>query len=128
MSKRSKRRMPSVGRDVFTPSLAMLPRRITIPIPVDLGRDTLRVLEDRRTFRPDKSIRPPAATHRAASRVVDKVGRNVRGQVFAVPDRVVMCARRKRRKEVFHALGLAGRRGHGGGKPRRVNFWSKIGC
>lgn len=44
---------------------------------------------------------------------------------FAAPDAVLVCVRRKRRKQVLHAKRIAGRSGLR--KPRR-NFWSSVSC
>lgn len=57
--------------------------------------------------------------------------RNVKkyGRVgFALPWQVVICVRRKRRREVMHALKIAGKRGVGAGKPQRRNEWSEVRC
>lgn len=45
---------------------------------------------------------------------------------FRAPNQVIVCVRRKTRREVLHALNLTGR-GSGGGRRRR-NVWSSIGC
>lgn len=46
----------------------------------------------------------------------------------SVWQRASICASRQQRKEVIHALGLAGRRGGGGGRPRRRSWKSDVGC
>lgn len=96
---------------------------------------TDNTLTDRRTYFPDRRVRPVAAVTRQASRIVarDSLGDRIRRQTkaplaFARPHLVAVCAKRKVRKEVLHALGLKNkRRGKGGGKRRR-NFWSSISC
>lgn len=47
---------------------------------------------------------------------------------FAMPWQVVLCVRRKRRREVMHALGIAGRRGVGAGRRWHRNEWSDVRC
>lgn len=129
-----------VGRDVVkhTPiaRVSALPRLKTID---------LRVFEDRRAFHPDPFIRPAFALPRSASRLVvhpnvnksntptHTVGPPLRGSIphrigFEVPRQVVLCLRRKRRREIMHALGKAGRGGVGRGRKRRTNEFSEIGC
>jgi len=109
-------------------SISTANRRLP-PVIISLPRAPLSVsslspvlqLEDRRRFQFDGSVRAPAAVRRSDTRLVDR-GTRV---TFAVPDRVAMCVRRKVRKEVLHALNVAGRTGI---KKRRTNFWSKVGC
>lgn len=47
---------------------------------------------------------------------------------FALPWQVIICVRRKRRKQVLHALRIAGRRGIGRGKKQRRNEYSEVRC
>lgn len=128
------------GRDVVkhTP----IARRSALP---RLKTMDLRVFEDRRAFHPDPLIRPAFSVPRMASRLVvhpnvnrtssstHTVGSPLRGSLshrigFEVPRQVVVCVRRKRRREVMHALGKAGRGGVGRGRRRRTNEFSEIGC
>lgn len=46
---------------------------------------------------------------------------------FREPKKVLVCVRRRARREVLHALGYAGRRGSGG-RPRRRNSETYIKC
>jgi len=46
---------------------------------------------------------------------------------FSHPWQVIVCVRRKRRREVLHALRKTGRGGSKQRKPRR-NFWSEVRC
>lgn len=109
----------------------------------------LRLFEDRRTFHPDL-FRPAVALPRSSSRLIvgegirvgrpntnvsrpDTVRSSFRGSIphrvgFEVPKDVVICLRRKRRREVLHALGKAGRGGIGRGRRRHTNEFSEIGC
>lgn len=88
--------------------------------------------EDRRQWHPLKPWAPAAATVKAAARTVLRDtprqaffgGQTKAIRAFAVPPSVAICVRRKRRKEVIHALGVAGGKVR---KPRR-NAYSKISC
>lgn len=86
----------------------------------------LSLLEDRRRFHPDGRFSRPAAVPRSAARVV--VRRATRFKFpdvfrFRVPERVVMCVRRKERREVLFAKN---RTRSGGAKAR--NYWSSVSC
>lgn len=121
----------------YNPSAMSLPSLTRLVLPrLDLLRDVTSY-EDRRTHYPDL-IRPAFALPRAAARLVVKpVNKNVQrskvkatypgyGVKFAVPERVAMCVRRKRRAEVLHALKRTGK-GSGGGRKRRTPY-SSISC
>jgi len=90
----------------------------------------LRVVQDRRTwfpslFRPaaslgrraDTKLIVPSTSVGSVSRLPDKVA-------FDVPRRVLICVRRKVRKEVIHALGKGG----GGNRKPRRNEFSDVRC
>jgi len=93
---------------------------------------SLTEVEDRRTWHPAEDLRPLLApTGRRAQQVLrDPMSRLRRfgAQTKAIPvfshpnplRTAIVCARRKARKEVFHALGLK-RRGSGGGRKKRSN-------
>lgn len=97
----------------------------------------LALFEDRRFFHPLGPARPAFAFPKSAARVVvprtrsrsavdGAKARTLPHQLtFAAPDRVLICVRRKRRKEVLFAKRKAGKRGQR--KPRR-NYWSAISC
>lgn len=100
---------------------------------------TLRAYEDRRTYHPNPYTRPAFALPRSAAALVatpqpvrrpskaTHPGASLpRGVSFAVPDRVAICVRRKRRKEVLHALKVAG--GRGKQRTRRMSSYSKVSC
>lgn len=96
------------------------------------SRDLLRQIEDRRSFYPEPATRP-ALTFSGSSASIDahipkkKANRNrVPTQfAFSAPGDVLVCVRRKRRKEVLHALRKTGKRGQR--RPRRNRF-SDIRC
>lgn len=106
--------------------------RPTVPLHVTLPPITPTPNHDGRVFSFTRSVMPPAATKRAATRiVVDNFGKSVRAQTkaplrFAIPQKVALCIRRKRRKEVIFATNKAGA-GVKRKNPRR-NFWSEIKC
>lgn len=47
---------------------------------------------------------------------------------FQLPWQVIICVRRKRRREVMHALNIAGRKGVGAGRPQRRDEYSDVRC
>lgn len=126
----------------ITPSLA------TLTYLAELNRTKahlqwMRQTEDRRTWTPHKPRPARTVTGNRSSfkralgiaRVALDPGRRVARaintpaqgliQSFNVPGRVMVCVRRKIRREVLHALGRAGK---GGGKKRRRNEWSNVKC
>jgi len=124
----------SGGRDASPIANRRLHRQINVrPIrplsvlsPLSFEPEAVRILEDRRVFKPDASVRPPASVQRSDTRLVaDPFGTSLRRVSFANPPRVAICARRKIRREVLHALRIAGGSGF---RKRRLNFWSGVGC
>lgn len=117
--------MRPAQRDLFTPiaNLRLLAPRVS---PVDL-----RVFEDRRTFSPVRhQVRSPGVfSRRDQRRLVDGPAlsrdRLPARLQFAVPDKVVLCVRRKRRREVLFATR---RTRSGRGRARRRNMWSAVKC
>lgn len=89
-------------------------------------------VEDRRTYHPLGVFRPAATLGDLRARtVVPRAARKASrfvvpsGLRFMVPERVAICARRKVRKEVMHALGRAG---SGGMRKPRRKWFSAISC
>lgn len=138
MSRRSRRR-----RDVSTPtfsSLVSLPR-VPSPSPVTLYpfSGPLTLIEDRRTFHPlgpqRGAVSFSGAQHglRLSDREVTDRFHGLRKfpsqtkavVAFDAPDDVLVCVRRRRRKEVLFAKRKTGRRGQR--RPRR-NWFSQIHC
>lgn len=126
------------GRDLFTPSSSIarpigLPRLSSRPV-------NLTLFEDRRSFHPAGPSRPAFSLPRSAAVVRVPSPPRTRTSVdgakartpklyqlqFAVPAKVALCVRRKRRKEVLHAKGIAGSKKRMR-SPRR-NYWSSISC
>lgn len=137
-SRRSRHASMAQGQrdDVNITIPRMLPRPIYVP-PVN----RLVVAEDRRTWSPGSTYRwaktvigtPARIRAKVRGRVSQLMTPNYMQQVarhieFVSPRRVVVCVRRKIRKEVMHALGFAGRRGRGGAGPRRYTEHSNIHC
>lgn len=102
----------------------------------------LTIFEDRRTFYPS-SVRPAVSFSTRSNRLrlrdrsyasfnrhsnksqLAGLSQTQAGFAFTAPERVLICVRRKRRKEVLHALrktGISGQR-----RPRR-SFSSTISC
>lgn len=122
------------GRDAivvarpFSPELGLL-RSALRPISVSRVLDSF---EDRRLWHPERQARPFTAAPRSAARIVAKqrpafkTPSQTKGILaFAEPSKVWACARRKARKEIMHALHIAGGSGF---KKRRYNGSSKYSC
>lgn len=71
------------------------------------------------TTRPVKTYSPSLRTFGAPKRALREV------KQFVDPRSVLVCARRKMRREVLHALRKAGKRGQ---KTPRRNYWSDVHC
>lgn len=95
-------------------------------------RLSLALFEDRRTFHPVAAQRPARSfSHPRHRLVAASVPQNRPYQrmtapvAFQAPRRVLVCVRRRIRKQVIHAFGHAGRTGQK--RPRR-NEYSTINC
>lgn len=146
----------ATGRDLSTPvirSLAPLPRLATTRRDEwDYGRlreytdrahrralltAANKEVEDRRTWTPER-YRPAKALNRAATRLLPGIPSGPSSQFripllspvirFAKAASIPICRRRFIRRQVMHALGLAGRRGVGRGRPRHRNEFSGVSC
>jgi len=130
MNKSKKRRVSSVNanRSRRLP-FSLSPSRSVFP--------TLTELEDRRTWNPLGSVAPARSISRDRHRLqatavtTTQFRSNSRPAKFshfigfALPRKVLICIRRKRRKEVLHARRKTGKSGQK--RPVR-NFYSKIKC
>ena len=91
----------------------------------------LRLVEDRRTWHPERQRRAARGFNRAATRVVAPrwaplFGAAVTAKLaFSSPPSVAICVRRKQRREVMFALKKSGKRGQR--RPRR-SWYSSIKC
>lgn len=104
-----------------TPLLRLSPMRWTP------WRAPLSLLEDRRRYHPAGPLRRPLALPQRAAQVVVRRNRSFRYPDvlrFEAPRRVVMCVRRKERREVIFAK----RKFSGSGSPKHRNYWSSISC
>lgn len=123
--KKSRRRKPNLPRDVYTAYRYTRTALRQVSSPASLVLSPLRLipLGDGRFFHPSPRLfRPIPAAPRAAARIVAKGT----GLQFADPRRVLVCLRRKIRKEVLFAFGVGGQAG-AKKKPRR-NVASDISC
>lgn len=136
MGKRNKQR-----RDPTSPiSNRRLPFAVTTH--QKFGFTNLRTFEDRRTFHPEGPIRPALRFSGvpARLRLRRSLTRRSRPQknfsglrpesgrslvAFRDPDRVLICVRRKMRREVLFAKRKTGR---GGQKPPKYSWFSKVTC
>ena len=113
----------------FIKKQSVVPRPIVTPPPPK----PLRLLEDRRTFHPDKMTRPAGAVTKKATRL--RAGRSSsisrpHGPLphhvgFSIPKQVAICIRRKIRKQVLFAKNKTRK---GSGSRRNRNEWSDIVC
>jgi len=92
----------------------------------------LSEVEDRRTYHPDGPVRSPrdvrglrVSTSAAPRPPKDPWAATPSRVAFSVPQEVLVCVRRKQRKEVLHALNKTGKSGQK--RPHR-NYFSDIQC
>lgn len=133
MARRSRRSRTSNSSNF--PSAISPTRSLSHRLLADLtSLEPLRLIEDRRTYHPLEFFRPARTTsgHPAQPLKVTPTPKNksrpfvARGLSFSLPQKVVICVRRKQRKEVLHAFNKTGR---GSGRTRRrKNWFSKVGC
>lgn len=117
---------------VLTPSQKLINLALTLKL---MQRSDSYVLQqlDRRLFNPDKLTPSPGPTKRRFARLSIDPTRKLYGFPhpglrFNRPDKVAVCVRRKRRREVLHALRLTNKRHGSGGRKRRRTPWSNIKC
>lgn len=126
-------------------SLPLSDFSIPSPKPIRFTIKPLQAYEDRRQWNPEGRYAPARSFSKTRHRLMEVPARKkeVRHENtglrpfssnfldpayrigFVEPDRVLICARRKIRREVMHATGNAGKRGQ---KLPRRNFYSKIKC
>ena len=86
----------------------------------------LSQIEDRRSYHPLRSNRPAATLQAPAARHIMVSRPGFPGRLlFRAPAQVVVCVRRKIRKQVIHALRKAGRVGQ---RRPRFNRFSSVRC
>lgn len=127
-------------RDDFSPSLEKLlrppilkqnpPLTAFSPSPTKILKNTLRDIEDRRTWHPQADKRPARSITRSQHKLVipkSSGSRPLPKRVqFDAPKQVLICIRRKRRKEVLFAKKKTGK----GSRARRHrhNYFSEVIC
>jgi len=100
------------------------------PSPTKILKNTLRQIEDRRTYHPQADKRPARSLNRSQHSLVirdKKTSPRLSHQVqFDAPKRVLICIRRKMRKEVLFAKSKTGK----GARARRHqrNYYSEVTC
>lgn len=139
MAKKSSRNRS--GRDDLTPSTPSLSHRLPRPIAFSTPSNYQNLLEveDLRTFYPDEnrpallntgrphSLQYPSPKKTRLNKDRFSSLRSLSSRVqFAQPENVLVCVRRKRRKEVLFAKQKTGR-GKKQRRPRRGR-WSSISC
>lgn len=99
---------------------------------VSPSSDFLTQVEDRRDFHPAPHVRPARSFFKSFHRLslpqqtsLDDLWDVPTRVAFEQPHHVLVCVRRKMRKEVLHALKKAGRRGQ---KAPRRSAYSDIQC
>lgn len=112
MARRSRKRNKNIIRQTREIINFATPRvRLSPLLPPALN---LKTYEDRRTYHPEPSFRPAFGTKRSATRLItpapptrapNKLPSIVR---FAEPAKVLICIRRRVRKRVIAAIGIAG--------------------
>lgn len=128
------------------PRLESLLRPLDVPSAIYPARDflsDLAALEDRRTWYPGETLTPfdwsPPRTEigsvgrleypRATSPLPARQSRFLSPSVaFQAHPQVNICTRRKTRREVLHAIKVAGRRGVGRGRRQVRNQFSEVSC
>lgn len=115
--------------------LRFVSKLISSTPPTIQPRELLRLYEDRRTWSPDRpGVRVPRSFSRSTRLTISPDRYSARhlaqsmppaGISFKTPRRVVMCVRRRIRREVLHALSQAGR---GGQRSPRWTEWSHVNC
>lgn len=131
-SKSSRGRVTSSNANVRRP--VVYTKQPTLPLALPRVPLKLIEIEDRRTFHPDEHR--TARTFRNAGHLLDArtptpqmlarhPNRVAQGLAFQAPRELLVCHRRKTRREVIHALNKAGKVGQK--RPRR-SFFSDISC
>lgn len=128
MAKGSRRQRDFPTSTQSLASLLALPRPYRPVWPVSSlpsPQEVLPYVQDRRTFTPDAGSIRASAVQRSASRLVAVPFSSPAVAAFGDPSLVGICARRKVRKEVLHALKRT-KKGARGKKHR--NIWSDYKC
>lgn len=119
------------------------------PVPrINFLNPNLTLYEDRRTWHPEGAQRPARSFNQSRHRLKDLLRRSrykptqytrraspLKNQnylppttiAFQAPQKVLVCVRRKIRKEILHAFKKTGKSGRKQKKPR-FGFYSRISC
>lgn len=135
MSKKSKKQSRA-RRVIHTNAKRSLPRPLSPPRSIyQSPSKALRLIEDRREFHPMGRFRPARSLSTPLHRLevpnapvrhtVRKTISAISHIAFKAPEKVLVCVRRQRRKEVLHALQKAGKSGQA--RPRH-SYYSSIKC
>lgn len=134
-----RRRERGVSRSFDPLGALLMPRSIAAPVLPRLVAPVVARIEDRRLFHPEGAFKAPSSLFRMDRRIVARSNKaqsypsvsprydtNLSFRVgFAVPNRVAICAKRKIRREVINAKGIAG---GSVSRRRRRNYWSDVDC
>lgn len=121
----------TVGRKAYAFTNRLLPLRVKY----------LNQVQDFRRFHPEGEYRPLLNTQGFSARLEVRPPTHVKktrvpftqtvlptGIGFRAPMQLLVCIRRKQRREVLFAQEIAGRRGLGRGKKQRRNDYSEVSC
>lgn len=143
MSKKSKSKNQSSRRRVISNPNAnrRLPPTLSLPRSIyQSPSKALSQIEDRRTYHPEGDFRPAASFSKPRHRLEVPRAKHPHRQnfqlafrsvlnngriAFKAPEKVLVCVRRQRRKEVLHALKKSGKTGQR--KPRQ-SYLSSVTC
>lgn len=139
ISRRREFKYGETGRVAFANANGTLPRFRKF-VDQAFRPDVLRSIEDRRTWHPEGVFRP-ARSFSVPRHRLSVIGPRLRSQTpykafstfdptpvgigFRSPARVLVCVRRKIRREVLHARGVAGSKGI---RKRRISEFTSVSC
>lgn len=95
------------------------------PLPVPQQTTSRQLVEDRRQFHPMRTVRPARTLRGTPARITVKSFADPRWQ-FEHPRRVLVCVRRKERRQVMFALKRTGKGSRS--RRRRRNYFSEVKC
>lgn len=135
MSKRARRdNLTSLLRPIATPRVPQA-HRLPISVSYKTNNFALSLIEDRRTHYPglkpynrpiaQMTVGKPARLHLVENKRYSAPSQTKATVAFQEPHKLPICIRRKERREVLHAKGVAGSKHLR--KPTR-NEWSDVSC
>lgn len=111
-------------RDLSTRSLPKVRPHVYLPAALPSLLSPLSLYEDRRSFHPLRSVRPAGVVSRRSQRRLIETS-TPSTLTFASPRKVLVCVRRKTRRQVLHALNRTGR---GARSKKHQNNFSRVSC